>query len=455
MIEKINVFNKNNCKNKIAAIVDLRFGISFNNNSINNYLINNYYNYLKDICNYEKIYIVINKKLKDNLKEKYNNFLIIDDMELNLFIKYNINDIYLYNIDDNFYGGIIPDNSIYNLNRLLEFYKFNKNNDNKIIYIHDNPRFYNPYYVIQNMVKRIFDSKSLKIKNNLNDENFLESELKLLQSNRNLIQECFESIIVGFCGIDYNKFFENLKINKRPIFNSYDCFNCFIYNGVNEIIEEKLKDYCFENKKYNAEYHGYKKDIERIRYIESCYSDLKTKFMFITRNYSFFENLKENEDFDLFNQLNYYDLIPFISSNCKSTLITHDNIIIGNQITPRYFDGMLSDLIAFIDIRFDPEKKLVNNKLLKDFIYISSPNEFSKKVEKISNDKLFYKQIKLLQRKAVFEKFKEYIKKENIKKYEDCFKRMQLNIDNKNWNNDIKNNFNIEISDNDNIDDLF
>ena len=115
--------------------------------------------------------------------------------------------------------------------------------------------------------------------------------------------------------------------------------------------------------------------------------------------------------------MEYYDLWQYVASNSKSAFITHEENILGNQISPRYFDCMLADIIAFVDIRYDPEKKLTEDDVLKDFMYVSSPEEFSKKVDMIANDEQLYKDIKYRQRKSIFNHFREYINDENVEKY--------------------------------------
>ena len=78
---------------------------------------------------------------------------------------------------------------------------------------------------------------------------------------------------------------------------------------------------------------------------------------------------------------------------------------------------MLSDIVAFVDLRYDPEKKLTDNQELKDFMYVSSPKEFAEKVDKIANDEEFYRHIVKLQRKSIFDNFRDYIEDKNVELY--------------------------------------
>jgi len=268
------------------------------------------------------------------------------------------------------------------------------------------------------VVRRLLDLKNLKIAYNKKyPQEVVDKEVEYMISIRPQIDECFKSVIIGFCGLDYNKFLETIKKDKRPVVSGWDNFNCYIWNGVNDNLDIKLKDYPWEDKKYDCEYHGVTKSGKRTKTTEAYYGALKNKFLHIVGRSPFFSKLKEGENFDKHDVMEYYDLWQYVAANAKSAFITHEENILGNQISPRYFDCMLADIIAFCDTRYDPERKLTDDPVLKEFMYVSSPEEFAEKVDKIANDEAFYRDIKYRQRKSVFEKFKDYITDENIPKY--------------------------------------
>ena len=133
----------------------------------------------------------------------------------------------------------------------------------------------------------------------------------------------------------------------------------------------------------------------------------------------FFLHLEEGKHFDKFDVMEYYDLLQKVAELSKSAFITHEDSILGNQISPRYFDCMLSDIIAFVDLRYDPDKKLTDNEELKEFMYVSTPQEFAEKVEKIANDETYYRHIKYLQRKSIFDNFNDFIEEDIKEKYKE------------------------------------
>jgi len=421
-MEKINHFYKNSGKGKIAAICQTKDVVSFLKNPIRTYCLYQYYRFLTEYCKYDKVWIMSNVPSTDPEEHVCTNMLkdlpiIWGTSEKHILEKHNVNDVIMQCTPPNFYGGVTWIFTPYNINRITEWWVSSKGTDNKLFYIQDDPLFPNPHIPAM-VVKRLLDLKNLKIAYNKKyPAAVVDKEVEYMASMRADIDECFKSVIIGFCGLDYNKFLDTIKPDKRPVVSGWDNFNCYIWNGVNDNLDIKFKTYPWKDKKYDSEYHGVTKSAKRTKTTEAYYGALKNKFLHIVGRSPFFINLKEGEHFDKHDVMEYYELWQYVASNSKSTFITHEENILGNQISPRYFDCMLADIIAFVDIRYDPEKKLTEDDVLKDFMYVSSPEEFSKKVDMIANDEELYKDIKYRQRKSIFNHFREYINDENVEKY--------------------------------------
>ena len=426
-MEKLNYFYRNSGKGKIAAICQTKDVVSFLKNPIRTYCLYNYWRYLTEYCKYDKVWIMSNIPQLDKSDHICKNILkdlpiIYGTSEHHILEKYNVNDVIMQCTPPNFYGGTTWVHTPYNICRITEWYHSSKGTNNKLFYIQDDPLFPNPN-IPEMVVTRLLDKNNLKIAYTKKmTKEIVDKEVEYMKSIRNQIDECFKNVYIGFCGIDYNKFLNTIKKN-RPEVIGWANFNCYIWNGVNDNLDVKLVDHNWEDKKYDCEYHGVTKSGKRTKITEEYYGALKNKFLHIVGRSPFFHNLKEGKDFDKVGVMEYYDLLQYVAANSKSAFITHEDNILGNQISPRYFDCMLSDIIAFCDTRYDPKRKFTDDEELKEFMYVSSPEEFANKVEKISTDKKFYKHIKYLQRKSVFEKFKNFINDENISKYEDILKK--------------------------------
>lgn len=421
-MEKIKHFYRNSGVGRVAAICQTKDVVSFLKNPLRTYCLYNYYRFLTEYCKYDKVWIMSNVPSTDPEEHVCKNMLkdlpiIWGTSERHILEKHGVNDVILQCTPPNFYGGVTWIFTPYNINRVTEWYVSSKGTDNKLFYIQDDPLFPDPD-IAGLTVRRLLDLKNLKIAYNKKyPAEVVDKEVEYMASIRKDVDECLKSVIIGFCGIDYEKFWKSIKENKRPVVNGWDNFNCYIWNGVNDNLEAKLVDYDWNDKKYDAEYHGVTKSGKRTKVTESYYAALKNKFMHVVGRSPFFKNLNENEHFDKFDVTPYYELLQLVSKNAKSAFITHEDNILGNQISPRYFDCMLSDIVAFVDLRYDPEKKLTDNEELKDFMYVSSPKEFAEKVDKIANDEEFYRHIVKLQRKSIFDNFREYIEDKNVELY--------------------------------------
>lgn len=421
-MEKIKHFYKGSGKGKIAAICQTKDVVSFLKNPIRTYCLYNYYRYLSEYCQYDKVWIMSNIPQIDPADHICKNILkdlpiIYGTSEHHILEKYGVNDVIMQCTPPNFYGGVTWVHTPYNICRITEWWVASKGTNNKMFYIQDDPLFPNPN-IPEMVVTRLLDKKNLQIAYTKKmPKEVVDKEVEYMKSIRADIDECFKNVIIGFCGIDYNKFLNTVKEKSRPKVIAWDNYNCYIWNGVNDNLDAKLVDYPWDGKKYDCEYHGVTKSAKRTKVTEEYYGALKNKFLHIVGRSKFFTTLEEGKDYDKHDVMEYYNLLQYVAANAKSAFITHEDNILGNQVSPRYFDCMLSDIIAFCDTRYDPERKFTDDEELKDFMYVSSPKEFAEKVDKISNDENFYRHIKYLQRKSIYDKFRNFINDENIPKY--------------------------------------
>ena len=205
-----------------------------------------------------------------------------------------------------------------------------------------------------------------------------------------------------------------------PKFVSKWCqFPLFTYQAMTDNISNKLRNYDYSSKKYDSEYHGYNRGAKRMELIENFYAALPNKSLVITSSRNLFPH---HDKFDRVQSLFYDDLIPYIGQNAKSTFVIADEVTFNDFISPRFFDAMLSDVIGFVYEPYDKDHKYIDDEELKNFMYVSTPEDFADKVKRISEDESYYKHIKYLQRKAVYDKYKSYCNAETLSIFESWLK---------------------------------
>ena len=422
-MERVHTVYKGSGIGKTAAICQVKDVVSFIKNPIRTICLYHYYLFLRDYLKYDKVYIMSNIPTLDKTYWKCENILkdfniIYGTSERYILNKYKIDDVWFHQSTPNFYGGTLFPHYPFNIDRVTEWWLENHERGGKLYYIQDDPLFPNT-----NLAKlcnyRLFDLKNVYCTTSkAAPQELIDKELEILKGMRDDVDRAMKDTILAFCGNDYEKFWYQIKEKSRPEVDKWDVFPCYIWQGVNDMIESKLKDYDWNTKKYDCEYHGVTKSGKRTKVTEAYYGALKNKFMHVVGRSPFFAHLEEGKDFDKYDVMEYYKLMPFVCERAKSAFITHEDSILGNQVSPRYFDCMINDIIAFVDLRYDPNKELTDNQELKDFMYVSTPEEFSEKVDKIANNETYYRHIKYLQRKSVYDKFKEYMSDENIKLFE-------------------------------------
>ena len=70
----------------------------------------------------------------------------------------------------------------------------------------------------------------------------------------------------------------------------------------------------------------------------------------------------------------------------KVSLITGDEEHLDNVTTYRFYETLASNCLAAIQIEYDPEKKLIQDPILKDLLYVKSKEDVEKLINSYSTD---------------------------------------------------------------------
>lgn len=90
-------------------------------------------------------------------------------------------------------------------------------------------------------------------------------------------------------------------------------------------------------------------------------------------------------------------VVNFTNFAAKATVVIGDPDYEESQLIPnRFVEGILSSIVCFIDIDLDPDKKLIRNKELSDFLYVESVDQLNESL-KLLKDNDYRKRIVDLQ----------------------------------------------------------
>jgi len=79
-----------------------------------------------------------------------------------------------------------------------------------------------------------------------------------------------------------------------------------------------------------------------------------------------------------------------------STLNISDTFNEGRQLNPRVYETVLANVVSFMDVDYDPQKRAFTDEFLKEFLYVKNQQELHDRIVKLKNDKdLFNRVIEL------------------------------------------------------------
>ena len=380
--------------NQKAAIVCLGTRISLDSNNVRSVDLRYMRDYLLYVLNRDQVDFISRKTKKESGLDYFKDTREVD------FNDYD--EIYIYNASFNPFGGLFKSEALDTFEKLYDF-------KGDII-----------YFLVDPKMPMMDFSRFLKARDK-NNEYIFGSDEKEINNKRyikpeivdNWTDKVWKRIKVAYGGIDYEKYVNIWNSNLKKAKGTYkelneDCewFNFWIfeYYAVNEELDLKLKDYKKIDNPYDLVYFGNNRQNERNKVIKKFYSDPELRKLFIG-----FDPELPNTDVEKY--VKHDELFRILGEKCLATLVVGDNLHNGNERTPRFFEAMLLDIVAFINIDFDPEKRYVKNDFLKEFIYVSTPEELKERIEQIKKDPELYNKIVKLEREEILNEF-SYMKHE-------------------------------------------
>lgn len=280
------------------------------------------------------------------------------DNYLNVFTT-DFNDydsIYIMNSPANFFGGVIGDDTI-------EKFKKISNYKGNIFYVLNDPKIY-----FVNTAERAFKTNKI----NENDyNNFIEKISKMRVIFTGQDYELYESLIK-----DKSNFFK-LEFEKNiPLFEYM-----FINYNFNKIENTK------KEKTFDLIYYGDNRGGYRDKLIKSYFDN----DILNTKTVAFKNNFKNNSSIDKVRN----EELSSEMQDCFGNLVIGDKEHNNNWITYRFFEGILANVINFIHIDYDKDKKYYKNELLKKLCYVRDSFDVEVSIDYIKKNNLYDEIVRL------------------------------------------------------------
>lgn len=306
----------------------------------------------------------ISKKTKDELDNK--NY--IDIFSLQNLDSFDL--VIIHNFNSNIFGGIVSNMTIKFI-QLLADYK------GKIGYYITDPKlkYFNiPNYLISrpNLYIEKIDGKPVS-----------SNDLLIWKSK---FIELEKRMIAFFTGYDYKPIYglnEKCEVRMLPIFDLI-------------LSSQSISQSIDENYIYDIVYYGDNRGSYRNNKILKYLNSENIKSLLIG-----FE-LPRLINCTFKNKVPHQELKSAVSQ-CLSSLVIGDKEHENAFVTFRFYENIVNNVVSFIDIDYDNQKKLFKNQALKDFNYIYNSYDLADKLNLLRSDFNFRKTILKLQRE-------EYVK---------------------------------------------
>lgn len=323
---------------------------------------------------------------EDKTKEYYKD---IRDFESGKLDINEYDEIFIYNSQLNIYGGLFPVPSIPTVKSLTKF-------KGELWYMLTDPALppVNVALLINQKFKYCSEPDHVKV---IDGTEAIVTKKDMEDFTKNV----YEKTKIAFCGLDFKKYYDDYdpskRVDTRKIMNNdWAYFGLHEYYATRDFLDIKLQNPQKTPDAYDFVYCGnHRGSRDDVLKAVTAKTDLKCGIVgygdYITG--SNVENYQYMPHIDMFN---------FINKRAYSTIVMGDNLHNNNIITPRFYESMLLNVVAFIWHKYDVDKKFIKNKKLKNFIYVKNADEIHDKILEIKKDHELYKEIVDLERKEVF-----------------------------------------------------
>ena len=295
------------------------------------------------------------KQTKDNNTYKDINNINIEDYKV-LFLQLS---------QPNFFGGVLGDDTIEKIEKISQF-------KGELYILCSDPRI-KPI----NYAKVVFERFGV-----LQD---------CIQNWDNLLTNCR----FVFPGQNLKRFFnsyDTLYNDDKVI--KYDYFKgifkkIFKYDNASYHQQLQKNHYLIERKLYNVVYYGDRRASYRQKLVKQYMPNNEDNLLI-----GFKHSIKDFK-VPFIKKLKHADLLDKLKQ-CRVSLILADEEHDRNVITFRFYETLGSSCLAAIPLHYDPNKNLIQNKELKDLLYVKNQDDVNRIVENYSHRLVTLQNLELL-----------------------------------------------------------
>lgn len=276
--------------------------------------------------------------------------------------------VFLHNDTDNFFGGTIAKHTIKQIKELCTF-------SGPVFYLYTDPNLH-----LLNLARIILKRQQKGTKTVFKTDERLTEEEAIRFANI--------SWRVIWCGSDFNSYrtsvYQHLKPELRCNIHQHKNTNFFGFLFKKRRVE--LPDLPLTARQFDLVYYGNWRPKRAIKINRYFNNTLRKRIL------GFDQTKVTIRNAEFHNYVEPERLAGMVQQAIASVVIgdpSHNN----NITTARFYENILFDVCSFIDLEYDPNRKLYKSEFLKGFMYVSNGQELVRKVEQIRNDEGLFKKI--------------------------------------------------------------
>ncbi len=278
--------------------------------------------------------------------------------------------VFVHNDTDNFFGGALSKHMIKQIKELCRF-------KGKLYFLYTDPNLH-----LVNYAKIIYDRQVRGVKTDFKtDVRITREDVEQFGSLKWNVIWCGRNFD-GYYQTDYRKLKPEIRC-KVEQFKNVEFFKWLFNQRKVELPHLSLRE-----RKFDLSYYGNWRPKREKKISLYLTAGLKKQVL------GFDEKKLSLSNTEYMSYVPPDQLAQLVHQSVASVVIgdpAHNN----NITTARFYENILFEVCSFIDIEYDPEKRLYKSPFLKDFMYVRNGKELEQKIGTVrNNEELFNRIIK-------------------------------------------------------------
>lgn len=346
-----------------AAIISLNKRIILSERNIRSLEAIYFRKWLQSLGRYSQVDFVSTKNQRNEPSEKVDYYKEAAETDIN-----DYDQIFVHNDTVNFIGGSLFRHTIKQIKEVCRF-------NGTVHYLYTDPNLH-----LRNIAKVIFDRQTRGTKTDF------KTDLRISSDDVNNFANKEWKVI--WCGTDFKSYYNSSysRVNKEQ--------RCLI----GRVLEIDFFRYLFNQRKVELQWCPLNQRVYDLVYYGNWRDERANKLsQYLSNNLQKrvigFDGKKLNVSNTHYSDYVAPEKLAGLVNQAVASIVVGDPDHNNNITTARFFENIHFEVCSFIDIEYDPNKRLYKSDFLKDFMYVKNGDDLVSKVNLVRNDEHLFNRI--------------------------------------------------------------